>query len=155
MILIDFLLTGRTTLVIAHRLSTIYNADKIIVMQKGAVVEEGDHDSLMKDRGAYFNLVQQQSLHQAEEEQQLELKEKETTKIISSDETYLDVSNVSNVKIHRMPSLVNTNSSILAMLYGKRDSKIDVDLEEEKYETSKEKKVTKQVKERVEYLSRV
>jgi ABC-type glutathione transport system ATPase component len=142
-------------LVIAHRLSTIYNADKIIVMQKGAVVEEGDHDSLMKDRGAYFNLVQQQSLHQAEEEQQLELKEKETTKIISSDETYLDVSNVSNVKIHRMPSLVNTNSSILAMLYGKRDSKIDVDLEEEKYETSKEKKVTKQVKERVEYLSRV
>ena len=45
------LILGRTTLIVAHRLSTICNADKIIVMQTGEIVEEGDHDSLMKAEG--------------------------------------------------------------------------------------------------------
>lgn len=53
---LDELKQGRTTLVIAHRLSTIESADKIIVMQKGRVLEMGDHQSLMKKNGAYARL---------------------------------------------------------------------------------------------------
>lgn len=51
---------GRTALVIAHRLSTVKNADQIIVLEKGKVVEVGTHQSLVNSRGAYFNLVQNQ-----------------------------------------------------------------------------------------------
>jgi ATP-binding cassette, subfamily B (MDR/TAP), member 1 len=52
----------RTTLIIAHRLSTIRHADKIVVMHMGEVVEQGTHKSLIKARGTYFNLVEQQKL---------------------------------------------------------------------------------------------
>ena len=47
-----------TVVVIAHRLSTIRNSDKIIVMDKGKVVEEGNHDELIAIKGSYYNLVQ-------------------------------------------------------------------------------------------------
>lgn len=50
------LMKGRTTLVIAHRLSTIRNADRIIVLVNGEVVEQGDHETLMKKQGEYFRL---------------------------------------------------------------------------------------------------
>ncbi|MBQ1483154.1 MAG: ABC transporter ATP-binding protein [Erysipelotrichaceae bacterium] len=51
---------GRTAFTIAHRLSTIRNADIIIVLDKGDVVEVGDHDSLMEKKGFYFNLYNSQ-----------------------------------------------------------------------------------------------
>lgn len=51
---------GRKTLVIAHRLSTIKNAERILVFDKGKLVEEGRHDNLMGNQGAYFNLYNQQ-----------------------------------------------------------------------------------------------
>ena len=51
---------GRTAFVIAHRLSTIRNADTIIVLEHGRIVEQGDHDSLMEARGAYYRLDQSQ-----------------------------------------------------------------------------------------------
>ncbi len=53
---LDRLTEGRTTLVIAHRLSTIRNADKIIVMNEGRVVEEGTHDTLLAKGGLYADL---------------------------------------------------------------------------------------------------
>lgn len=53
---------GRTVLTIAHRLSTIINADNIIVMHKGRVVEEGSHSVLMEKNGAYADLVRLQTL---------------------------------------------------------------------------------------------
>ncbi len=53
---LDNLMKGRTTLVIAHRLSTIRNADRIIALVSGKIVEEGDHETLMKKKGEYFRL---------------------------------------------------------------------------------------------------
>lgn len=50
----------RTVVVIAHRLSTIRNADQIVVLDKGSIVEIGDHDLLMKNKGHYYNMVQAQ-----------------------------------------------------------------------------------------------
>ena len=44
---------GKTSIIIAHRLSTIRNADKIIVLDKGNIIEEGDHLSLLKKNGLY------------------------------------------------------------------------------------------------------
>jgi len=56
----DELLKERTSLVIAHRLSTIRNADRILVLNEGVLVEEGAHDELMAKKGAYFNLYRLQ-----------------------------------------------------------------------------------------------
>ena len=54
------ILEGRTSFVIAHRLSTIRDADTIIVMDQGDVVEHGNHDELMAQGGFYANLYQAQ-----------------------------------------------------------------------------------------------
>ena len=51
---------GRTAFVIAHRLSTIRNADTIVVLEHGRIVEQGNHDALMAARGAYYRLYQSQ-----------------------------------------------------------------------------------------------
>lgn len=55
---------GRTTILIAHRLSTVQNADKIVVLSNGRVIEQGRHGDLMSQKGSYFNLVKKQSLSQ-------------------------------------------------------------------------------------------
>jgi ATP-binding cassette subfamily B protein len=52
--------TGKTAVIVAHRLSTVKNADKIVVMDKGRVIETGNHNSLIEKRGAYFQLVRNQ-----------------------------------------------------------------------------------------------
>ncbi len=54
------ILQGRTAVVIAHRLSTIMNADKILVLYNGAIVEQGKHEDLVERKGMYYQLVQKQ-----------------------------------------------------------------------------------------------
>ena len=54
------ILKGRTAVVIAHRLSTIMNADKILVLYNGSVIEEGNHEELVDKKGMYFQLVKKQ-----------------------------------------------------------------------------------------------
>ena len=55
---------NRTSLIIAHRLSTIKNADRILVLDKGKIVEEGTHKSLLKEKGQYYELYQHQFLRE-------------------------------------------------------------------------------------------
>lgn len=58
---LDSLMKGRTALVIAHRLSTIAKCDRIVVMDKGQIVEQGNHNELMVQKGSYYKFFQLQS----------------------------------------------------------------------------------------------
>ena len=62
---LDLVMRGRTSIVIAHRLSTVKNADRIIVMAKGRIIEEGNHDALMTSGGHYAELYDTYFRHQS------------------------------------------------------------------------------------------
>ena len=61
-IALENLMKNKTSIVIAHRLSTIQKADKIIVLEKGEIIESGIHKDLMQKGGVYSNLVKMQSI---------------------------------------------------------------------------------------------
>ncbi|WP_392486290.1 ABC transporter ATP-binding protein [Haloimpatiens sp. FM7315] len=65
---IDTVLDGRTSFVIAHRLSTIVSADRILVIKEGKILEQGNHKTLMKMRGYYYNLYTNQFAKEKEDE---------------------------------------------------------------------------------------
>lgn len=54
---------GRTTIAVAHRLKTIVNADVILVLDRGRIVERGTHDELMRLRGKYWRMARLQQLN--------------------------------------------------------------------------------------------
>ena len=58
---LDNLVQGRTTIAIAHRLSTLRKADRLVVMDRGRIVEVGPHDALIEPRGAYWRLYEAQA----------------------------------------------------------------------------------------------
>lgn len=58
----SILMKGRTTFIIAHRLSTIKNADKIYLLDKGSIVEEGNHETLIQKKGKYYEMYQAQNI---------------------------------------------------------------------------------------------
>jgi len=57
---IETIIKGRTSLVIAHRLSTVKNADLILVVRDGKIIEQGRHEELLKAKGHYYNLYTRQ-----------------------------------------------------------------------------------------------
>jgi ABC-type multidrug transport system fused ATPase/permease subunit len=57
---LERLMEGRTTLVIAHRLSTVRGADRVVVLDRGSIVESGKHDELVARGGLYRRLVERQ-----------------------------------------------------------------------------------------------
>ncbi len=56
------MMDNRTSIVIAHRLSTVRHADEIIVLQKGKIIERGNHDELLKENGLYKKLIEMQEV---------------------------------------------------------------------------------------------
>ena len=64
---IQVVLKNRTAFVIAHRLSTIKNADTILVINRGKIVESGTHRELIEQKGEYFRLYTRQFIEQKEE----------------------------------------------------------------------------------------
>ena len=56
----NMLMEGKTSFIIAHRLSTIKNADTILVMKDGRIIESGNHESLIEKEGFYYNLYNSQ-----------------------------------------------------------------------------------------------
>lgn len=58
----DKLMAGRTTFVIAHRLSTIRNADCIMVLENGKIIERGNHEQLIEEKGRYYQLYMGHSI---------------------------------------------------------------------------------------------
>ena len=54
------IMEGRTSFIVAHRLSTIQNADMILVMKDGNIIEQGNHEELLKENGFYANLYNSQ-----------------------------------------------------------------------------------------------
>ncbi len=136
---IHILELGRTTLVIAHRLSTIRNAHKIVVMQKGEVVEEGDHESLMDSRGIYFGLVEQQNLRRAEEEEQLAFEQQESFGLVR---THQAEENQLGFARKRASTIISLSPSVMATLYGKKTQSTD---DEETKEDSKKKVINIQL----------
>ena len=59
----DTMMRGRTSFIVAHRLSTIQEADVILVMRHGQIVEQGSHDELLAKRGFYEQLYKSQFAH--------------------------------------------------------------------------------------------
>ena len=91
---LDSASNGRTTLVIAHRLSTVKNADTIIVLDKGVIIESGTHEALMAKKNVYYNLVKSQEMNV---KYHLNLKNKDSSKdSLTSD----DSSNEDKVENH-------------------------------------------------------
>lgn len=65
---IENVLEGKTSFVIAHRLSTIKNADRILVIKDGKIIEEGNHRELIKEKGYYYNLYTNQFIEEKNKE---------------------------------------------------------------------------------------
>jgi len=57
---LDLFFKGKTVVVVAHRLSTVKNADQVVVLDKGKIIEQGNHKQLTEMKGAYYNLVKNQ-----------------------------------------------------------------------------------------------
>ena len=57
----------RTTIVIAHRLTTVQNADKIVVIEKGRIIEQGKHEELLQRKGTYYRLYTRKLQDEVEE----------------------------------------------------------------------------------------
>ena len=58
---LDKIQQGRTTIAIAHRLSTIQNADQILVLSQGQIVERGTNNELLKNHGMYYDMIRKQN----------------------------------------------------------------------------------------------
>jgi ATP-binding cassette, subfamily B (MDR/TAP), member 1 len=71
---LDVAAASRTTVCVAHRLSTIRNADNIVVLSKGEIIEQGTHDELLARNGMYANLVNAQHISSTADEEKAERK---------------------------------------------------------------------------------
>ncbi|ORX76879.1 P-loop containing nucleoside triphosphate hydrolase protein [Anaeromyces robustus] len=109
---LDSASSGRTTLVIAHRLSTIKNADLIIVMEKGIIIESGTHDELMKLQKYYYNLVKNQKINIEENE---ENENDEDEEGVSKDPDAIQQTQFVETTPHRETTILSRIASSISM----------------------------------------
>ncbi|KAI5365024.1 Putative Type 1 protein exporter [Septoria linicola] len=111
---------GRTTIVIAHRLSTIRDADNIVVMQQGRIVEQGTHDSLLETRGAYSSLVEAQRIAAENDQTRAEGEEEEIPILDEKDGNLLHtpskefVEDPNDLELGRSKSVQSVSSRVIA-----------------------------------------
>ncbi|KAI1846849.1 hypothetical protein JX266_007070 [Neoarthrinium moseri] len=115
---LDKVSQGRTTVTIAHRLSTIKKADTIVVLQKGRVVEQGTHDSLLEDnKGVYYGLVhaQQLSLGEPADASDSEAPEEDIDAILSREKSaaFSDTGNLPEKHKYKTQGLVGSFGRLL------------------------------------------
>jgi len=133
---------NRTTIVIAHRLSTIRNASTIIVMDKGSIVEQGDHDSLVAKGGVYAELVEQQQIRggtDSEGEKSEGFNDDDVANIIAAEQKQQDVKEGVEVVVdgHASPrSSISRTKSLT-----RRVMRIDDEEADKKAEEKAKKKV--------------
>jgi len=98
---LDTASAGRTTIVVAHRLTTIKNADCIIVMEKGNIIEFGTHDELMAKRNIYYNLVKNQEMKVSQEMENIESSNENTSNDESITEETSDITDLEEIELVR------------------------------------------------------
>ena len=123
---LDVAAQGRTTIVIAHRLSTIKTADNIVVMSHGKIVEQGSHDQLLEQRGAYFRLVEAQRISaereedDAEETSQLNETEERLVRSITAEKSNKPVADPADLELGNKLDRTATGKSVSSVaLQGK------------------------------------
>lgn len=80
---LDIVSRGRTTLIIAHRLSTVINADEILVLKSGRIIENGTHTELLRKKGLYASMWNKQLEASQAEEKLRKMREQDETGIVS------------------------------------------------------------------------
>jgi len=121
---LDRLMVGRTTVMIAHRLSTVRNADLVVVISGGQVVEKGSHDELMRLGGVYATLVQPQLEKQSQEQQQQQqqqLASKPSNETVTSSQLPLDENAIDDQAVSSPPELHSRNSRSFVRLHDEND----------------------------------
>ncbi|ORX45556.1 multidrug resistance protein 1 [Piromyces finnis] len=112
---LDSASSGRSTLVIAHRLTTVKNADCIIVMDKGVIIESGTHNELMEKQGVYYNLVKNQEMNVQEnevvEDEESDVEDSEMKKITIAEEEGKEEAELLNKRETTTLSRILTNIS--------------------------------------------
>ncbi|KAK9246157.1 P-loop containing nucleoside triphosphate hydrolase protein [Lipomyces tetrasporus] len=107
---------NRTTVVIAHRLSTIKDADNIVVMRRGEIMEQGTHDELIAKQGDYYGLVKAQTIEAAEEEARADRERAyvEDNVEMALEEKVIALNDLSQVKTANTLAPINTSASVFA-----------------------------------------
>ncbi|TDZ35952.1 Leptomycin B resistance protein pmd1 [Colletotrichum spinosum] len=95
----------RTTIVIAHKLATIRNADNIVVMSKGKIVEQGRHDELVARNGAYAGLVKAQDLHVDRKEKMDSTSDDDSTEVSEKAEPVASLATYDTAVVRRLATL--------------------------------------------------
>lgn len=79
----DIVSRGRTTLIIAHRLSTVINADEILVLKSGRIIENGTHTELLRKKGLYASMWNKQLEASKAEEKLRKMREEDETSVVN------------------------------------------------------------------------
>lgn len=110
------LMSGRMVLVIAHRLSTVYQADRVLVLDKGKIVESGDHNELMALRGLYWRMVKGKKIASQEETSDSEIERSELAERSTPSPEILSAEGHADLPIQRVQTAVKKTQPLHQLL---------------------------------------